>query len=58
MGGAGAAERQVGGVGGGAPAYAARMTPAAVIPMHTPEEALAELDHVVELGLKAVSFAT
>jgi predicted TIM-barrel fold metal-dependent hydrolase len=32
-----------------------RMTPAAVIPMHTPEEALAELDHaVVELGLKAV----
>lgn len=34
--------------------YAARMTPAAVIPMHTPEEALAELDHVVELGLKAV----
>ncbi len=34
--------------------YAARMTPAAVIPMHTPQEALAELDHVVELGLKAV----
>ncbi|MFN0029477.1 MAG: amidohydrolase family protein [Acidimicrobiales bacterium] len=34
--------------------YTARMTPAAVIPMHTPEEALAELDHVVELGLKAV----
>lgn len=32
-----------------------RMTPAAVIPMHTPEEALAELDHAVgELGLKVV----
>jgi hypothetical protein len=35
--------------------FADRMTPAAVIPMHTPEEALAELDHAVgELGLKAV----
>ena len=33
----------------------ARMTPAAVIPMHHPEEALAELEHAVgELGLKAV----
>jgi predicted TIM-barrel fold metal-dependent hydrolase len=32
-----------------------RMTPAAVIPMHTPEEAITELDHAVgELGLKAV----
>ncbi len=32
-----------------------RMTPAAVIPMHTPEEALEELDHAVnELGLKVV----
>ena len=32
-----------------------RMTPAAVIPMHTPEEALAELEHaVVELGFKVV----
>lgn len=32
-----------------------RMTPAAVIPMHSPEEALAELDHAVnELGLKVV----
>ncbi len=32
-----------------------RLTPVAVIPMHTPEEALAELDHAVaELGLKAV----
>ena len=32
-----------------------RMTPAAVIPMHHPEEAIAELEHAVgELGLKAV----
>ena len=31
-----------------------RMTPAAVIPMHTPDEAIAELEFVVnELGLKA-----
>ena len=36
--------------------YADRITPAAVIPMHTPEEALAELDHAVgELGLRAIS---
>ena len=35
--------------------FADRMTPAAVIPMHAPDEALAELDHAVgELGLKAV----
>lgn len=35
--------------------FADRLTPAAVIPMHTPEEAIAELEHaVVELGLKAV----
>ena len=32
-----------------------RMTPAAIIPMHDPEEAIAELDHAVrQLGLKAV----
>ena len=32
-----------------------RMTPAAVIPMHHPDEAIAELEHAVgELGLKAV----
>ena len=30
------------------------MTPAAVIPMHTPEEAIEELEDVHELGLKAV----
>ena len=35
--------------------YADRMTPAAVIPMHTPDEALAELDHAVgALGMKVV----
>lgn len=33
-----------------------RMTPAAVIPMHSPEEAIAELEHAVgQLGLKAVT---
>lgn len=37
-------------------AYRDRMTPAAVIPMHTPQEALAELDFAVgQLGLKAIS---
>ena len=36
--------------------YADRMTPAAVIPMHTPEEAIAELDFAIgELGLKTIS---
>jgi len=36
--------------------YADRMTASAVIPMHSPEEALAELDFAVgELGLKTVS---
>ena len=35
--------------------YADRMTPVAQIPMHTPQEALAELDHAVgELGFKAI----
>ena len=35
--------------------YADRMTPVAVIPMHTPEEAGAELDHAVRvLGFKAI----
>jgi len=35
-----------------------RLTPAAAIPMHTPEEAVAELEFVVnELGLKAVVLA-
>ena len=36
--------------------YADRMTPSAVIPMHSPEEALTELEFAVnELGLKTVS---
>ncbi len=35
--------------------YADRMTPAAMIPMHTPAEAIAELEHAIGgLGLKAV----
>lgn len=35
--------------------FADRMTPAAVIPMHTPEEAIAELEHVTkQLGFKVV----
>jgi predicted TIM-barrel fold metal-dependent hydrolase len=38
--------------------FADRMTPAAVIPMHTPDEAIAELRYAVgELGLKACVFA-
>ena len=38
--------------------YASRMTPAAAIPMHTPQEAIEELEFVVgELGLKAVMMA-
>jgi predicted TIM-barrel fold metal-dependent hydrolase len=36
-----------------------RMTPAAVIPMDTPDEAIAELDHAVgQLGLKVVVMAS
>ncbi len=35
--------------------YGDRMTPVAVIPMHTPEEAIAELEHVVrDLKMKAI----
>ena len=38
--------------------YADRMTPTAIIPMHTPEEALDELDHAVgELGMKVCMLA-
>jgi predicted TIM-barrel fold metal-dependent hydrolase len=37
--------------------YRDRLEPVAAIPIHTPEEAIAELDHaVVELGLKTVMF--
>jgi predicted TIM-barrel fold metal-dependent hydrolase len=39
--------------------FADRMTPAAVIPMHTPDEAIAALDHAIgELGLKAAMFGS
>ncbi|MDH3603327.1 MAG: amidohydrolase family protein [Candidatus Tectomicrobia bacterium] len=39
--------------------YASRMTPAATIPMHTPQEAIAELEFAVqELGLKASMIAS
>jgi predicted TIM-barrel fold metal-dependent hydrolase len=34
--------------------YADGMTPAGIIPMHTPEEAVAELEHCRALGLKAI----
>jgi predicted TIM-barrel fold metal-dependent hydrolase len=34
--------------------YADRLTAAAAIPMHTPQEAIAELEHVKQLGLKAI----
>lgn len=34
--------------------FSDRMTPAAVIPMHTPQEAIEELEHVRKLGLKVV----
>ncbi|HIF62571.1 MAG TPA: amidohydrolase [Deltaproteobacteria bacterium] len=38
--------------------YSDRLTPVATIPMHTPDEALAELDHaVLELGMKTVLMA-
>lgn len=38
--------------------YRDRITPVAVIPMHTPTEAIAELDHAIgELGLKAIVMA-
>ncbi|HJU28132.1 MAG TPA: amidohydrolase family protein [Candidatus Binataceae bacterium] len=34
--------------------FSDRMTPAAAIPMNTPQEAIAELEHVKNLGLKAI----
>jgi predicted TIM-barrel fold metal-dependent hydrolase len=38
--------------------YADRMTPAAAIPMHTPQEAIEELEYTVrEIGLKAIMMA-
>lgn len=39
--------------------FADRLLPVAVIPMHTPDEAIAELDHAVgELGFRAVTMAS
>ncbi len=38
--------------------YADRLTPAATIPMHTPEEAIRELEFASELGLKAAMIAS
>jgi predicted TIM-barrel fold metal-dependent hydrolase len=37
--------------------YSHRMTPAACVPMHTPAEAIEELEHVARLGLKVVMMA-
>jgi predicted TIM-barrel fold metal-dependent hydrolase len=37
--------------------YSDRLTPAACIPMHTPREAIEELEHVARLGLKVVMMA-
>ena len=34
--------------------FAARLTPAATIPMNTPAEAIAELEHAKQIGLKAI----
>jgi len=36
--------------------FADRMTVVAQIPMHTPDEAIAALDHAAELGFKAIMF--
>ena len=36
--------------------YASRMTVAGIVPMHTPDEALEELEHCKHIGLKAVAF--
>ncbi len=39
--------------------FSDRMTPSAVVPTHTPEEAIEELEHVTrELGLKVVMFGS
>jgi len=38
--------------------YADRLTPAGVVPMNTPEEAIAELERVKALGLKVVVMAS
>jgi predicted TIM-barrel fold metal-dependent hydrolase len=38
--------------------YADRVTPIGVIPMHTPQEAVAELEHCKSLGIKAVAMGS
>ena len=38
--------------------YADRATPIGVIPMHTPQEAIAELEHCRSLGIKAVAMGS
>jgi len=38
--------------------FSDRITPAAVIPMYTPKEAIEELEHVKQLGLKVVMMAS
>jgi predicted TIM-barrel fold metal-dependent hydrolase len=38
--------------------FADRVTPIGAIPMHTPEEAIAELEHCKALGLKAVALGS
>ena len=38
--------------------YARRMTPVAVVPIHTPQEAIEEAEYAVkELGMKAITIA-
>jgi predicted TIM-barrel fold metal-dependent hydrolase len=36
--------------------YEDRMTVAGIVPMHTPDEAIAELQHCKEIGLRAIGF--
>ncbi len=38
--------------------FADRMTPAAIIPVHTPDEAIEELEHATQLGFKVAMFGS
>jgi predicted TIM-barrel fold metal-dependent hydrolase len=38
--------------------YSDRITPVATIPMHTPQEAIEELEHAKSIGLKAAAFGS
>jgi predicted TIM-barrel fold metal-dependent hydrolase len=38
--------------------YSDRVTPIGVIPMHTPQEAIAELDHCKSIGIKAIALGS